>query len=178
MELFDLYDSDRKNTGKTLERGSPVPKGFYRMVVHICIFNSEGKILIQQRQPFKHSWSGMWDLTVGGSAIAGDTSIAAAVRETGEEIGVVLDEQELKRVLTVQTDHVLDDIYTVQKELDIEQLKLQPEEVAQVKWADMEEIIGMIDSGVFIPYHKALIELLFFLRDHDGARTAEDKTEV
>lgn len=178
MELFDLYDSDRKNTGKTLERGSPVPKGFYRMVVHICIFNIEGKILIQQRQPFKHGWSGMWDLTVGGSAVAGDTSIAAAVRETGEEIGVVLDEQELKRVLTVQTDHVLDDIYTVQKELDIEQLKLQPEEVAQVKWADMEEIIGMIDSGVFIPYHKALIELLFFLRDHDGARTAEDKTEV
>lgn len=177
MELFDLYDSDRKNTGKTLERGSPVPKGFYRMVVHICIFNSEGKILIQQRQPFKHSWSGMWDLTVGGSAVAGDTSIAAAVRETGEEIGVVLDEQELKRVLTVQTDHVLDDIYTVQKELDIEQLKLQPEEVAQVKWADMEEIFGMIDSGVFIPYHRSLIELLFFLRDHDGARTAEDKTE-
>ena len=29
----------------------------------------------------------------------------------------------------------------------------------------------MIDSGTFIPYHRSLIELLFFLRDHSGTHT-------
>ncbi len=65
MELFDLYDSERNKTGRTMERGTPIPTGHYRMVVHVCVFGSDGKMLIQRRQPFKRSWSGMWDLTVG-----------------------------------------------------------------------------------------------------------------
>ena len=177
MELFDVYYSDRSKTGKTMERGTPIPKGFYRMVVHICIFNSDGKMLIQRRQPFKHSWSGMWDLTVGGSFVSGDTSLSAAIRETFEEIGVQLVPDELKRVLTIQTECIFDDVYIVQKDLDETTLKLQYEEVEQVKWADIVEIKSMIKEGSFIPYHKSLIDLLFFMKDNDGARTAQDKTE-
>lgn len=178
MELFDIYDGDRNKTGETMERGTPVPKGFYRMVVHVCIFNSEGKMLIQRRQPFKRSWSGMWDLTVGGSSVAGDTSLTAAIRETSEEVGVQLAPDELKRVLTIQTECIFDDIYIVQKDLDETALTLQYEEVEQVKWASAEEIKSMIDEKIFIPYHKSLIDLLFFMKDHDGTRTAQDKTEI
>lgn len=178
MEIFDLYDSDRNKTGRTMERGTPEPEGFYRMVVHVCIFNSDGKMLIQQRQPFKRSWSGMWDLTVGGSSVAGDTSLTAAIRETSEEIGLQLAPEELRRVLTIQSESVFDDIYVVQKDLDENSLKLQYEEVAQVKWASDEEIKSMIDEEIFIPYHKSLIDLLFFMRNHDRTRTAEDKTEI
>ena len=178
MELFDLYDFDRNKTGETMERGTPVPKGLYRMVVHVCIFNSEGKMLIQQRQPFKRSWSGMWDLTVGGSSVAGDTSLTAAIREVSEEVGVQLAPDELRRVLTIQSECVLDDIYVVKKDVDETALTLQYEEVEQVKWADIAEIKSMLKEGRFIPYHEALIDLLFFMKDHDRARTAEDKTEI
>ena len=178
MELFDIYDFDRNKTGETMERGTSVPKGCYRMVVHVCIFNSEGKMLIQRRQPFKRSWSGMWDLTIGGSSVAGDTSLTAAIRETSEEVGVQLAPDELKRVLTIQTECIFDDIYIVQKDLDETALTLQYEEVEQVKWADIAEIKSIIKEGSFIPYHESLIDLLFFLKDHDGARTAQDKTEI
>ena len=54
MELWDVYDVDRQLTGKTMVRGEPFEKGAYHIVVHICVFNSEGQMLIQQRQPFKH----------------------------------------------------------------------------------------------------------------------------
>lgn len=178
MELFDLYDSERNKTGQTMERGTPIPKGCYRMVVHVCVFGSNGKMLIQRRQPFKRSWSGMWDLTVGGSSVSGDTSFAAAIRETSEEIGVQLAPYELKRVLTIQTESIFDDIYIVQKDLDETALTLQYEEVEQVKWADIAEIKSMIKEGCFIPYHESLIDLLFFMKDHDGARTGQDKTEI
>lgn len=179
MELWDIYDENRVKTGRTLERGSydKIQKGDYRMVVHVCIFNSDGKMLIQQRQPFKRSWSGLWDLTVGGSSVAGDTSISAAVRETSEEIGLTLAPEELRRVLTIQRECVFDDIYVVQKDLDEIALKLQYEEVAQVKWASAEEIKEMLREGSFIPYHESLIDLLFFIRNHDGTRTRQDKTE-
>lgn len=178
MELFDLYDSERNKTGQTMERGTPISEGCYRMVVHVCVFGSNGKMLIQRRQPFKRSWSGMWDLTVGGSSVSGDTSLAAAIRETSEEIGVQLAPYELKRVLTIQTESIFDDIYIVQKDLDETALTLQYEEVEQVKWADIAEIKSMIKEGCFIPYHESLIDLLFFMKDHDGARTGQDKTEI
>ena len=71
MELFDLYTADREKTGQTMVRGEPTPEGFYRLVVHVCIFNPEGQMLIQQRQPFKRGWANLWDVTVGGCAVAG-----------------------------------------------------------------------------------------------------------
>ena len=50
-----------------MKRGEPMKDGDYHLVVHICIFNTDGKMLIQQRQPFKDGWSNLWDITVGGS---------------------------------------------------------------------------------------------------------------
>ena len=88
MELFDLYTADREKTGRTMVRGEPTPAGFYRLVVHICIFDAQGRMLIQQRQPFKKGWSNLWDVSVGGAAQAGDSSRAAAERETREELGL------------------------------------------------------------------------------------------
>ena len=91
MESFDLYDINRNKTGKTLERGNKVPAGYYRLVVHACIFGSDGRMLIQRRQPFKSGWAGMWDITAGGSAQSGDTSNEAASRELSEEVGIDVD---------------------------------------------------------------------------------------
>ena len=84
MELFDLYTAEREKTELTMVRGTPVPEGFYRLVVHVCFFNSQGQMLIQQRQPFKKGWSNLWDISVGGCAVSGDSSRTAAEREPRE----------------------------------------------------------------------------------------------
>jgi isopentenyldiphosphate isomerase len=85
-EQWDIYDESRQKTGRTMNRGEHIP-GAYHLVVHVCLFSAAGKMLIQQRQPFKEGFPNLWDLTVGGSALAGETSRQAAVRETAEEIG-------------------------------------------------------------------------------------------
>lgn len=175
MEIFDLYTKDRIKTDKTMVRGTEVPNGYYRLVVHACIFNSEGKMLIQQRQPSKKHWSDMWDLSVGGAAISGDTSQTAIEREIFEEIGLKLSFENKHPSLTIHLDGVFNDMYTIEKDLDISDLKLQPEEVKTVKWATKEEIYKLLDDGVFIPYNKSLIDLLFFMRNHNGTLTNQDK---
>lgn len=178
MERFDLYTEDRKKTGKTMIRGDAVPEGLYRMVVHVCVFEPEGRMLIQQRQPFKQGWSGMWDITVGGSAVAGDSSRSAAERETREELGLDIDLTDVRPSLTLYWEHGFDDYYLLTRKLDPESLQLQYEEVQAVRWATREEILAMIDDGRFIPYDKGLIELLFFQRNHRGAHTRRDTTRV
>ena len=176
MELFDLYTADREKTGKTMVRGEPTPEGFYRLVVHVCIFDGGGRMLIQRRQPFKEGWSDLWDLSVGGCAVAGDDSRTAAQRETREELGLAVDLSDARPTLTVHWEHGFDDYYVLTLPLDAGSLRLQYEEVQAVRWADKGEILRMIDEGLFIPYEKSLIELLFFSRDHRGAQTRRDWT--
>ena len=175
MELLDLYTADRQLTGKTMVRGQETPEGFYRLVVHICIFDTRGRMLIQHRQPFKKGWSNMWDISVGGCAVAGDSSQAAAEREVREELGLDLDLAGVRPCLCIYWQHGFDDFYVVTRDVDIAALKLQPEEVQEARWATCEEILRMIDDGTFIPYEKSLIELLFTRVENRGAHTREEK---
>lgn len=168
MELLDLYTAEREKTGRTMVRGEKMPEGFYRLVVHVCIFNGRGEMLIQQRQPFKQGWSNMWDITVGGSAVSGDTSQTAASRELFEELGIELSFEDKRPALTVNFPEGFNDMYLVEKEVDLSELKLQYEEVQAAKWCGEEEILRMIDAGEFVPYKKSLIKLLFAMRDGMG----------
>lgn len=176
MERFDLYTADREKTGKTMARGEPVPEGLYRLVVHICIFDAEGRMLIQQRQPFKTGWSNLWDVSVGGSAVAGDDSRSAAQRETREELGLDIDFANVRPSMSIHWENGFDDYYVLTLPVDLHSLRLQPEEVQAVKWATREEIHRMIDEGTFIPYEKSLIDLLFFRRNHRSSHTRKDLT--
>ena len=176
MELFDLYTADRVKTGRTMVRGEPVPEGYFRLVVHVCIFDSEGRMLIQQRQPFKRGWSNLWDISVGGCAVAGDTSRAAAERETREELGLEIDLSEERPSVTIWFETGFDDYYLLTREVDLNSLHLQESEVQQVRWATKEEVLEMIDDGRFIPYEKSQMELLFFRRNHRSSHTRKDPT--
>lgn len=167
-EKLDLYDIDRVKTGEIIERGKPIPPNRYHLVIHVCIFGSDGRMLIQQRQPFKEGWSNMWDVTVGGSAVSGDTSQTAAEREVLEEIGLPISLDGERPRFTVNFDVGFDDFWFVKRDVDISALKLQYEEVQAVRWAAKEEVLAMIDSGEFIPYHKSLIEMVFLFSGQLG----------
>jgi len=169
MEIWDLYDQDRLPTGDIGVRGEPLPKGRFHMVVHVCLFNSKGEMLIQQRQPFKIGWPNLWDVSVGGSACQGENSRPAAERETLEELGLVVDLSEQRPYLTIQFANGFDDIYLLQKEVELDQLHLQIEEVQAVQWASLTKIEQMIEEGRFIPYQSGLLPLLFAMHHQRGA---------
>ncbi|MBR1389852.1 MAG: NUDIX domain-containing protein [Lachnospiraceae bacterium] len=171
MEQWDLYTKDRIPTGEVMVRGDAVPENRYRMVIHVCIFNSRGQMLIQQRQVDKQGWSNLWDVSVGGHALAGESSSEAAEREVAEEIGLKISLDQVRPALTIDFVNGFDDMYTMIQEVDLDSLILQEEEVQAVKWATLDEICQMIDDKTFIPYHKSLLELLFFLSKHKDAHT-------
>lgn len=175
-EVWDLYNENRLPTGKTHRRGEPMKDGEYHLVVHVCIFNSKNQLLIQQRQPFKKGWPNMWDLTVGGSALAGDTSQKAAERETFEEIGLSLDLSNVRPHFTINFENGFDDYYLIEKEVHIEDLKLQEEEVQRVKWVDKEELLKMEQEGLMIPYY--FLDKLFEIKNYYGGRLLDKKHDI
>lgn len=168
MELWDAYDENRVRTGGVLVRGEKVPEGVYRLVVHACIFNSNNEMLIQKRTPQKDAFPGLWDLTVGGSAIRGDDSRAAISRELWEELGLRRSFRDIQPNLTVHFKSGFDDVYLLEEDVDLSTLVLQKEEVEAVCWADCEQVIAMIADGTFIPYEETYIRLLFTMHGRRG----------
>lgn len=173
-ELFDLYDVNRKPLNLTMQRGTKTPDGTCRLVVHVCVFSPDGKMLCQHRQPFKKGWSNMWDISAGGSVTSGEDSQQGARRETLEELGITLPEKLLPS-LTVHFDGGFDDYYCVVMDVDEQSCVLQQEEVAEVKWFSESEICRMIDDSTFVPFSKDLIRLLFFMRHNRTALTRQEK---
>ena len=101
VEKWDILDENGTPTGKTALRGRNFLKnGEYHLVVHIWIFSSNGKILIQKRSNLKQLMPGEWAAT-GGAAISGESSFTAAQRELFEELGIASDENTLKNALEV-----------------------------------------------------------------------------
>lgn len=173
MEIWDLYDKNRTATGETAVRGGKLAADRYRMVVHVCLFNAAGEMLIQHRQPSKTQWPDRWDISVGGHVVSGETSSQGAEREVLEELGLRLDLDRRRPSLTVNFDTGFDDVYLVRTDHDIPDMTLQAEEVSAVRWASADAIFAMIDSGEFIPYHKSLIQLLFDMKDFMGMHQQE-----
>lgn len=174
-EIWDLYDENRNLMGKQHFRGEPLSEGEYHLVVHICIFNSENQLLIQQRQRFKEGWPGMWDFSAGGSACKGETSLMAAERETREELGLDLNLKTERPVFTIHFKEGFDDYYIVTRSVDIETLTLQESEVAAVKWVDHQEATAMVATGEMIPY--VMLDTVFALQKQ-GAFYWEEMREI
>lgn len=171
MELVDLYDENRLPLGKTAERSAPRAPGEYRMVVHVCVFDRRGRLLIQRRAPEKFIWPNLWDVSVGGGVDAGETSRRGAEREFREELGYPLDLSGLRPSLTVNFDGGFDDFYILTKDLDPEELTLQAGEVRAVRWASREEVLDMLGQGTFIPYPESFLRFLFDMRKQFGFPT-------
>lgn len=158
VEFWDIYTKERQRTGRTHQRGLPLNEGDYHMVVHVCIFNSKNQMLIQQRVSTKKDWPDMWDVSVGGSALAGETSSMAAERETMEELGLSINLSDTRPAFTINFPEGFDDYYLIKKEVELSELTLQKEEVQDVRWADKEEVIQMLEEGTIIP-HRLLLQL-------------------
>ena len=162
MEIWDVYDGLRQPTGQTHERGKPMRVKEYHLVVHGCVFNPEGQMLIQQRQPFKEGWPNLWDVTASGSALAGETPQQAMAREMLEEVGIAHDFDGIRPVFTVNSDVGFADWFLIERgDINCQTLCLQPEEVQAVRWADLNEILQMMRVGLFIPYEPSFIEFIF-----------------
>jgi hypothetical protein len=76
----------------------------------------------------------------------------------------------LERTVHISFSHKLGyaDCYIIEKDVDPTTLALQESEVTEVKLATLDEILQMIDDGVFIPYYESLIRLMFDMRSGYG----------
>jgi 8-oxo-dGTP pyrophosphatase MutT (NUDIX family) len=119
--------------------------------VHVWIRDEAGRYLIQQRAAHLAHAPGIWAVTAGYIR-AGEESLAAAIRETSEELSLTLRSSQLRFFGGVNRDDVRADLWLA----DVSSGSLPPvvpgPDVSDWRWADRTEVESMVRSGVFFPY--------------------------
>ncbi len=158
MELWDIYDSNKQRTGRTMKRNDWCLKdGEYHLTVLGVIVRPDGKFLITQRVMTK-SWAPGWWEVSGGGVMAGEDSQDAVKREILEETGLDVSKAEggyqfsYKRENPGEGDNYFVDIYRFVMDFDESDVKVQDKEAADFKLATVEEIEELAKQGIFLHY--------------------------
>lgn len=155
-ELIDIVDASGNPTGETALKSVIHTKGFYHNTAHVWFYTKNGDILLAQRAASKTICPLLWDVSVAGHIDAGETITQAAVRETKEEIGLAILEQDLKKIGVFEcfqsydngiVDNEFHHTFIAKLEVSIEELKPQPNEVEALKLVSFSTFQSLLNNS-------------------------------
>lgn len=158
IEFWDIYDSDKKPTGRTMKRNDwHLKDGEYHLTVLGVIQRTDGRFLITKRVMTKAWAPGHWEVS-GGAAMAGESSAEAVRREVLEETGLDVNNFGGGYLFTYRRDNPGEgdnyfvDVYRFTGDFDEEDVHLQTEETAGFCFATPNEIKELGSQGIFLHY--------------------------
>lgn len=152
-ELWDIYDKNKKKTGRVVEREKyRFKEGEYHIVVTGIIMNSKNEILISKRAAHK-KFGLMWECN-GGSILAGETSLEGIIRELKEELGIEFLKREAIFLKEIRRDKIppdFKDLWLFKRNIDLKEITFLDGEAIDAKWVTIEEFTKMHKTKEIIP---------------------------
>ncbi len=149
-EWFDSVDPNGKVLGKAPRSHFHGNPELLHPVVHIHVFNKQGRLFLQKRIDSKELYPGFWDSAVGGHVSSGENIHHAMLREAEEELG--LDASKAKPVFRyVMRNNWESELIHTFHIVHNGPFKLCPEEISDGRFWTMFEIRKNLGNGVFTP---------------------------
>ena len=132
MELWDIYDRQRRTTGRFHVRGTPMGRGEYHLTAFVWVFNRQRELLLT---------------ATGGAALVGETSLQTVRRELREETGIEADEADFHLVRSFREHSTFSDVYFLFHDIPLSALHLQPGETTEARWVSKAGLEALVASG-------------------------------
>ncbi len=153
MEEYELVDENGNCAGLVLNEQQikefdnySQSKKQYIYVVGIVILNKDNQVLFQKRSRHKKSNPLKWGIC-GGKVNKGETAIDAAIRETYEEIGIMLEAENLVTIRRQAVDSYYFEVVYTYLDIDIKKCKISLEEVEELQYFDINVIEELDTEG-------------------------------
>lgn len=140
-------------------------KGLLHGAAHVCLWRmekGEPQVLVQKRAATKRTWPNRFDISAAGHIDLGEDPFGCALRETQEEIGLAINEADL-RLINVRraymevgdgsTENEFQWLYLF-KLPDNTEFSMQTEEVSSVEWKALEtyQHETQTDNNRYVPH--------------------------
>ena len=173
-ELIDIVDQNGNLTGASIMKFEAHRQGIWHACINVWLYTDDGEVLIQKRVHDKDTFPNKWDVSVAGHIGAGETAIDSAQRELAEELGVEVELDALFEVGSYASDvrhsETLIDrefhyVYIAKLNKKVEDIVLQPEEVAAVKLISIsdfkQELSNINNIDTYVPYTDEYYTMVF-----------------
>ena len=163
MEYLDIRDKNGNPTGVIKERSLVHADGDLHGTSHVWIVKKNEKgsydLLLQKRSENKDAFPGCYDISSAGHLPAGQDYLTSALRELEEGLGIKAEPEQLYFMGLHEgkceeifygkpfKNHEISRVYIYEEPIDITELKLQKEEVEEVRWMDSEELLKKVRNG-------------------------------
>ena len=161
IEWFDVVDDNGNVTGRATRTRCHDGSKLLHPVVHVHVFGSDGRLLLQKRKLTKDIQPGKWDTSVGGHIQAGEALDVAIRREVLEEIGIVVDPVQLRPLgrYLFESEIEREYVYTYACTHD-GPFRIQEEEIDEVRFLVWGEIEALVATGETTPNLNREVALL------------------
>ena len=148
-EIFPVVDENGTTVGKATRGECHSGSKLLHPVVHLHLFDSSGRIYLQQRPLWKDIQPGKWDTAVGGHIDYGESVEAALRRETQEELGLTDLSVEflLKYVFESERERELVHVFRVTYDGDVR----PSDELDGGRFWSLDELREAFGKGVLTP---------------------------
>lgn len=163
-EIIDIVDEyTGKITGDTIGKNEAHRLGIWHSSIHLIVISKDrDKILLQKRCKEKKFFPNVWDVTVGGHIASGENDLEALRRELKEELGLDLEDYSYEKIGVIKekltNNGIISNefvhIYLICDDIDIDNIRLQVEEVEDIRWFTKKEFERLIQDDMVINHVK------------------------
>ena len=169
MELIKIVDENGEFTGEVMDKEEAHDKNLLHNEVAAFVINDKGQVLLQKRSANKRFSPNKWGICAG-HVDAYESLENAIIREIKEEIGIDINPNKLiplkgKKVSIRKTNSHITYFYYIKLNLNEEDFIIQKEELSEVKWFDINEVIEMIKSkDEIVVFKDDILEFFYKLK--------------
>ena len=146
-EMFPIVDEQGAVIGSATRQQCHSGAKLLHPVVHLHVFDNDGRLFLQKRSMAKDIQPGKWDTAVGGHVDYGETVATALLREAEEELSLTMRNPEKLYTYVFESDVERELVNTFRCLASEEEIKVDLDEISEGRFFTIEEVETMISSG-------------------------------
>lgn len=159
-EIFPLVDENGNVIGQATREECHSGSKLLHPVIHLHIFDSQGRIYLQKRSMNKDIQPGKWDTAVGGHVDYGEDIESAMLRESKEELGIKDFSYEKLFSYVFESNIEKELVNTFIAKNFAQDIKVDKEEIEEGKFWELKEVEESLGKNIFTPNFENEFQLI------------------